>query len=172
MHPTTDTARTTPGARRPSRLALTRATPHRIALLLGLGALIVLLGGGGFAALESDTVSSYWGGVWWALSLMTTVGFIGERPETVAGRVLSAVLMISGFALMTLTTAAIASLFVREEEAPERSQEHAFEQRVLDRFDELDARLDSIEQALPVQGRTSPAVAENADPVSPTTERP
>jgi hypothetical protein len=153
--------------------------PHRITVLLALGAVIVLLGGGGLAALESDTVSTYWDGVWWALSLMTTVGFIGERPETVGGRVLSAVLMISGFALMTLTTAAIASLFVREEEAPDRFQEHAFEQCVLDRFDELDARLTSIEQALPVQGRTSatvggdePADAGNADPASRTTGRP
>ena len=98
MRAITDTARTPPGTRRPSRLALTRAMPHRITVLLALGAVIVLLGGGGFAALESDTVSTYWDGVWWALSLMTTVGFIGERPETVGGRVLSAVLMISGFA--------------------------------------------------------------------------
>jgi hypothetical protein len=89
MRPIADTARTSSGGSHPPRLALTRATPHRIALLLGLGALIVLLSGGGFAALESDTVSTYWGGVWWALSLMTTVGFIGEKPETVAGRVSS-----------------------------------------------------------------------------------
>jgi hypothetical protein len=131
------------------RLAATRVTPLRVALLLGLGAVLVLLAGGGFAALESRSVSTYWEGVWWALSLMTTVGFVGETPETVAGRVLSGALMVSGFALMTLTTAAIASLFVREEEAPDKQQEHAFEQRVLDRLDELSARLDAIERALP-----------------------
>ena len=139
-----------------SWLAKAAATPHRIAVLLGVGTVIVLLAGGGFAAVESQTVSTYWGGVWWALSLMTTVGFIGETPETVAGRMLSAVLMVSGFALMTLTTAAIASLFVREEEEPDKVQERAFEQRVLDRLDELSARLEAIEQALPADADPPP----------------
>jgi hypothetical protein len=145
------------GAQPTTRLALTRVTPHRIAFLLGVGAVIVLLAGGGFAALESQAVSTYWGGVWWALSLMTTVGFVGETPDTVAGRILSAALMVSGFALMTLTTAAIASLFVREEEAPEKQQEHAFEQSVLRRLDALDARLDAIERALPDTSSPDPA---------------
>lgn len=34
------------------------------------------------------------------------------------GRIISAVLMVAGFILMALVTAAIASLFVREEEEP------------------------------------------------------
>lgn len=121
---------------------------HRVLSLLAIGAVTVLLAGGGFAALESRTASSYWDGLWWALSLMTTVGFIGETPESTGGRILSAILMVSGFALMTLTTAAIASLFVREEEGPERRQERDFERELLDRLDGLSTRLDAIEQAL------------------------
>lgn len=139
----------------PVSVPLTRVTPHRVAVLVGSGAVIVLLAGGGFAALESQAVSTDWDGVWWALSLMTTVGFIGETPETVAGRLLSAALMVSGFALMTLTTAAIASLFVREEEEPEKLQEHAFEERVIRRLDELAARLDAIEQVVSARSRGS-----------------
>ena len=87
-------------------------------------------------ALESKTVGNYWEGLWWALSLMTTVGFVGESPETASGRILSAVLMVSGFAMMTLTTAAIASLFVREEE-PAEATERTFERAVMVRLDEL-----------------------------------
>jgi voltage-gated potassium channel len=140
---------------------------HRLALFLSLGALGVLLAGGGFAALESKTVSNYWEGLWWALSLMTTVGFVGESPETTGGRVLSAVLMVAGFALITLTTAAIASLFVREEEAPGELEERAFEQRVLVRLDELGDRLVAIERALPVERsaadvRSSPPVGDGS----------
>ena len=85
-----------------------RGIRPRLAVFLVVGVLLVLLAGAGFAALESSTVSNYWDGLWWALSLMTTVGFVGETPETTGGRILSSVLMISGFALLTVTTAAVA----------------------------------------------------------------
>ncbi len=87
---------------------------RRLVTYLIIAAFIVILAGGGFAAFESRQVSNYWEGLWWALSLMSTVGFIGEAPETVLGRLVSSVLMVSGFALMPLVTAAIASLFVHE----------------------------------------------------------
>ena len=115
-------------------------------LLLG-APLVVLCAGAGFAALERQ-VGSYWEGLWWALSLMTTVGFVGEAPETAAGQVVSAILMVSGFALLTVATAAIASLFVREEEAPAEQRERDFERVALDRLDELAARLGALERAL------------------------
>jgi hypothetical protein len=86
--------------------------------------------------------------MWWALSLMTTIGFIGETPETTAGRILSGVLMVSGFALMALTTAAIASLFVHQEEAPDKLHERVLDQQILDRLDGVATRLDVIERAL------------------------
>ena len=116
--------------------------------MLALAPFVVLLAGAGFAALEQDTVSSYWEGLWWALSLMTTVGFVGESPETTGGRILSSVLMLSGFALLTLATAALASLFVREEEIPTEERERDFELAALSRLEELAARLDAIEAAL------------------------
>ena len=94
-------------------------------------AIVVLLAGGGFAALETDTVESYWEGVWWALSLMTTVGFANGTPHTVLGKALSSVIMVMGFLLVALTAAAFASLFVREDEAPEELREHLFEEKAL-----------------------------------------
>lgn len=74
-------------------------------MFVSIGAVVVLLAGGGFAAFESRQVSSYGEGVWWALSLMSTVGFVGEAPESTAGRLVSSVLMVTGFALMALVTA-------------------------------------------------------------------
>jgi voltage-gated potassium channel len=106
---------------------------------------VLLAAGGGFAALESDSVESFWEGVWWALSLMTTVGFIGHEPSTVAGRLLSAVLMVTGFALLAMTTAAVASLFVREDEAPEERAVRAFEASVLIELRDLRERLERFE---------------------------
>lgn len=107
--------------------------------VLPLAVLVVLLAGGGFAALETRTVASYPEGVW-ALSLMTTVGFV-DQPTTSAGRALSALLIVAGFLLLALVTAAAASLFVREAEAPEERRERDFEQRVLRELAELRAQL-------------------------------
>lgn len=109
----------------------------------------IMAAGGGFAALESDTVESFWEGAWWALSLMTTVGFVGHEPSTVAGRLLSSLLMVMGFALLALTTAAIASLFVREDEAPEERALRTFEASVLAELRDVRDRLERFESHFP-----------------------
>ena len=117
--------------------------------LIPVFAILVLLAGGGFAALETDTVESYWEGVWWALSLTTTVGFAGGTPQTVLGKLLSGVVMVLGFVFLAFTTAGLASLFVREEQEPDALREHAFEEAALAELRRLNARLDDIEARLP-----------------------
>jgi voltage-gated potassium channel len=117
---------------------------HSLRYLLPGAAVIVVIGGGAFAALETDTVESFWEGAWWALSLMTTVGFVGGTPHTAAGRVVSAVLMVLGFGLLAMTTAAIASLFVREDEEAEAQREGVFEHELLEELREVRAQLDEI----------------------------
>jgi hypothetical protein len=123
---------------------------HRrwLRFMLPAAAVLLVLAGGGFTALESDTVESFWQGLWWALSLMTTVGFVGGEPGTTAGRIISSVLMLTGFALFAMTTAAIASLFVREDEEPEERAMRAFEERALLELHDLHERLDRIESRL------------------------
>ncbi len=121
---------------------------HRLGTLLSVGVLLALLAGAGFAAFESRVVTTYWQGVWWALSLMTTVGFIGEAPETDAGRILSAVLMVSGFALMAVVTASIASLFVHQEEEPELLADRELDTANHELLQELGRRLTAIEESL------------------------
>lgn len=116
---------------------------------LPAAALLVLLAGAGFAALESDTVGSFWEGLWWSLSLMTTVGFIDGEPSSVAGRLLAAILMVTGFALLALTTAAVASIFVREDEAPEERALRAFEENVLAELRDLRERLEWFDSRFP-----------------------
>ena len=130
---------------------------RRLVYFLAAGAFVVLLAGSGFAALEDRAVANYWEGIWWALSLMTTVGFIGEAPETVGGQVLSSILMVSGFALMALVTAGISSLFVREEQLPDVEAEEAFETQALRLLADLSGRLARLEEAVADAGTNDPA---------------
>ncbi|MGE3844964.1 MAG: ion channel, partial [Vicinamibacterales bacterium] len=85
--------------------------------------LITLVAAGAAAAIETDTVESTWAGVWWAISLVTTVGFVGAPPTTFAGQALSILLMVLGFLLLAMVSAALASLFVRDAEAPRDAEE-------------------------------------------------
>ena len=132
----------------PCSRPLSRLRGRWIRAVLPLAVAVTLLGGGGLAALETDTVGSYWDGVWWALSLMTTVGFTGGIPATLVGKLLSALLMVVGFAVLAMSTAAIASLFVREDELPEDQREWEFERKALAELEALSARLARIEGRL------------------------
>lgn len=110
--------------------------------------LIVVVAAAGAAAVESRTVSTYARGLWWAVSLVTTVGFVGEPPETRLGAVLSAVLMILGFLLLATVSASLAALFVREEEQPREEREESTAREVLAALHSIEQRLDRLEEEL------------------------
>ena len=114
-------------------------------VVLPFGGVIVLLAGGGFAALETESARTYWDGVLWALSLMTTVGFIGATPTTAGGKAIAGLLMLLGFGFLATTTAAVASLFVREDEEPIEEESRAFEQEVLAELRALRERIDRLD---------------------------
>ncbi|GAB3787078.1 hypothetical protein [Nocardioides ungokensis] len=78
----------------------------------------------------------------------TTVGFVEGSPETVGGAVTSAVLMVAGFLLLSLISAALASLFVREDEEPIEEREEAVERQILDRLAAIERRLEGLDRHL------------------------
>lgn len=57
-------------------------------------------------------VQGFLDSIWWALVTVTTVGYGDIVPTTIIGRVIAFGLMISGMILVSLFTAAIASVFV------------------------------------------------------------
>lgn len=114
-----------------------------------LGAVVlVLVAAAAAAAIETDTVSSYGRGLWWSISLITTVGFLGQPPRTPAGAVLSIVLMVLGFLLLAMVSASLAALFVSEEEEPRDMREQAIDSAILAALKRLEARLDTIDERL------------------------
>ena len=131
--------------RRPGKLRVT-LTWMWPALLTA--AVLVLITAAASAAIETNTVASYWRGLWWSTSLITTVGFIGEPPETAAGAVLSAFLMVFGFLLLAMVSASLAAMFVREEEQPRETREDSMNREIMQALATMERRLDSIERAL------------------------
>jgi voltage-gated potassium channel len=131
---------------------IARRIRRLLPLALPFAALVVVVAGGGLAAIETDTVADFGEGVWWALSLMTTVGFAGDTPQTTGGRIVSAVLMLIGFGLVTLTTAAIASLLVSEEEEPRFERERELDHEMLAELRGVRERLSALEDRLPGRG--------------------
>ena len=107
--------------------------------------LLIVVSGAAAAAIETDTVGSFGRGLWWAISLVTTVGFIGAPPTTVAGAVLSVALMVIGFLLLAMVSASLAALFVREEEAPHEAAQESLGEEILAVLRQLEARLDALE---------------------------
>lgn len=120
---------------------------------------LVVLGAGAAASLETGTVGSYWQGLWWSISLMTTVGFIGEPPETVPGKLLSVGLMLFGFVLLALVSAALASLFVREDVEPFEARERTADLEILGELRMLNERLAALEERLAGQEDTPDAAS-------------
>jgi voltage-gated potassium channel len=118
-----------------------------VALLL-VAVLVVVIAAAAAAAVEGRTVSTYARGIWWAVSLVTTVGFIGEPPDTSRGAVLSAGLMIFGFFLLATVSASLAALFVREEELPREEREESVTRAVLASLQSIEQRLDRLERAV------------------------
>lgn len=111
-------------------------------------AVVVVVSAGAVAAIETDTVSSFWQGLWWSISLITTVGFVGAPPRTAAGAVVSVVLMLGGFLLLAMVSAALASLFVRHDEEPQEQAEREVDRAVLDALAAVEARLGAVEARL------------------------
>ena len=109
---------------------------------------LLVVGAGALAALETDSVGSFGQGLWWAVSLMATVGFVGSPPTSAAGAVVSVVLMLTGFLLLAFVSAALASLFVKDDSAPFEARERSTDQEILRNLVLLQERLTALESRL------------------------
>jgi voltage-gated potassium channel len=69
--------------------------------------------------------------LWWAVSTVTTVGYGDVVPTTATGRGIASVLMVIGFASLSLLTGIVASLLVQERsERSHRDELNAIAQRL------------------------------------------
>jgi voltage-gated potassium channel len=80
--------------------------------------------------------------VWWAVTTLTTTGYGDYFPVTVAGRIIAGALMLTGLSVLGITTASVASWFVRLTDEKDEIEMA----RVLAVLERLEARLVAMEQ--------------------------
>lgn len=97
--------------------------PNRLLLLPLVGAIVVLLGGAGFYALE-PRVHSYAEGLWLAFESSATVGYGDIAPTTPASRVFAVFVVLLGYGMLSLAFAGIAAWFIGKEERRLRREMH------------------------------------------------
>lgn len=98
-------------------------SPASMPYFLGWGAVTLALAGAGFYWLE-PTVHSYGDGLWLAFVTGSTVGYGDFVPTTTASRVFAVIMVIAGFAMLSLVTASIAAYFIGEDEKRLRKEMH------------------------------------------------
>ena len=98
-------------------------SPGAIPYILGYGAVTLALAGAGFFWLE-PTVESYADGLWLAFTSGATVGYGDIVPTTGASRIFAVLMVVVGYAILSMVTASIAAFFVGEEEKLLRREMH------------------------------------------------
>jgi voltage-gated potassium channel Kch len=113
---------------------------------------VVVVGGLLMWVLDHDEYPNIWVGMWWALQTVTTVGYGDVTPKHTSGRIVGAFVMLYGIAFLTITIAAITSVWVAraqsERDLAGGPQADTPEGRIEARIDALGDRLDRIEALL------------------------
>ena len=107
-------------------------------ITVGAGALMTLVDHKGFPSIGS--------GLWWAVQTVTTVGYGDHVPETAAGQVIAAVVMLLGIGFLTVITASITGAFVSRTSRDERAA--GADGPSAEQFAEIVERLRRIEAAM------------------------
>lgn len=96
-------------ALRSSRAKITVFLTFVSLLVIIIGAIMYLIEGG-----ENDGFSSIPRGIYWSIVTLTTVGYGDITPQTELGQLISAVVMIMGYAIIAVPTGIVSAEFVKE----------------------------------------------------------
>lgn len=121
-------------------------TPRRAGALIASTSLALTIVGGLAAwILDSRGVGGLGSSFWWALQTVTTVGYGDVVPENTTGRIIGAILMLNGIALIGIVTAVVTAVLV---EQARRRRSEGEEDEVTATLARIEARLSTIEASL------------------------
>jgi len=94
---------------------------------------------------DPSDFDSVWLGLWWAVQTVTTVGYGDVVPHHTSGRLIGAVLMLSGIGFLTVVTAVITAAFL---ETVRRRMGDPGQRELLAKLDDVSTRLQALESAV------------------------
>lgn len=121
----------------------------RTAVITIVGLAIILVASAGLLAriVEPETFDSLGLAYWWAVTTVTTVGYGDVVPESPGGRIVAALLMLTGLALIPTLTSVIVSAWLGKLRAAEQREIRAIESEQAATLARIEERLARIEEA-------------------------
>src|SRR3954451_1218947 len=108
-------------------------------------AVITIVCGVVIRLIDPADFDNVWLGLWWAVQTVTTVGYGDIVPHHTSGRLIGALLMLSGIGFLTVVTAVITAAFL---ETVRQRVGDPEQEAVLAQLDNLGERLEALEAAL------------------------
>jgi len=122
------------------------STARRAGWFIALATVIVALAGGiAIWLLDRDEFPTLGSGMWWSLQTITTVGYGDHVPADVGGRVIAALVMVTGIGFLSVVTASISAAFV---ESARRRLGRNTDDIVLERLEQLERTLEDLRAEL------------------------
>jgi voltage-gated potassium channel Kch len=120
-------------------------TVRRAALAIAVSTILITLAGGfGMWLLDHKEYPSIGEGMWWSVQTITTVGYGDNVPSRTEGRVIAALIMISGIGLLSVVTATVTAAFV---EGARARLGRGRDEEIIKRLDQIEQRLSEQERA-------------------------
>jgi voltage-gated potassium channel len=121
--------------------ALTDLTLRRAIAVIVTLAFVLAVGAATFERLVDPGIGTYGDALWWAVSTVSTVGYGDVVPQSTAGRIVGALLMLVGLGLIPLITSAVVSILVSQRSRESREAEARDLALILERLERIEQRL-------------------------------
>jgi voltage-gated potassium channel len=125
------------------RLTLFRA----VRTIIGIAITLVLVAGLFARLAEPETFKSLGLAYWWAVTTVTTVGYGDVVPRSPEGRVVGALLMLTGLSLIPTLTSVIVSILLSKRRRDEQERIERMEAEQATTLARIEERLARIEEA-------------------------
>src|SRR4051794_9230392 len=142
------------------RLTVFRA----VRTIMVIACLLVIVGGALARIVEPETFKSLGLAYWWALTTVTTVGYGDVVPHELAGRLVGAMLMLTGLSLIPTITSVVVSALVSKRAEAQREEERRMYEAQAERLARMEEQLSRIDPGATTSRAAPPPAPAEARP--------